>query len=73
MESTERIERLLALQLLRQLTTQRDKAVHLSLAGFTNSEIADLLQTNANVVGQRLHEARKAPKKNKKKKVAKKK
>lgn len=65
MESEDRIEKLLALLLLQQLTTQRDKAVHLSIAGFTNSEIADLLQTNANVVGQRLHEARQGTRKTK--------
>lgn len=73
MESEDRIERLLALLLLQTLTTQRDKAVQLSIAGFTNSEIADLLQTNANVVGQRLHEARRGAKKKGKKKSAKKK
>lgn len=73
MESEDRVERLLALLLLQQLTTQRDKAVQLSIAGFTNSEIADLLQTSANVVGQRLHEARHGPKKKAERKSAKKK
>lgn len=58
--------------LLRQLTTQKEKAVQLSIAGFTNSEIADILDTSTKVVTQRLHEARqvkkKAPKKAAKKK-----
>jgi DNA-directed RNA polymerase specialized sigma24 family protein len=73
MNAEERIEKLLALLLLRQLSTQAEKAVQLRLAGFTNSEIANLLDTTANVVGQRLLEARKKAKKGKAKKVAKKK
>lgn len=72
MESLDRVERLLALLLLRQLTTTRERAVQLSIAGFTNSEIADLLQTSANVVGQSLYEARSAPKKRAKKAAKKK-
>ena len=38
---------------------QREKCLQLSVAGFTNTEIADLLQTTAAVVGQSLYEARK--------------
>ena len=60
MESPDRTERLLALMLLQQMkgSSQRDKALHLSLAGFTNTEIADLLQTTAVVVAQSLYQVR---------------
>ncbi len=60
MESPDRAERLLALILLQQMkgSSQRDKALHLSLAGFTNTEIADLLQTTAAVVAQSLYQVR---------------
>ena len=73
MSSVERIEKLLALLLLRELTTHGEKAVQLRLAGFTNSEIANLLDTTTNVVGQRLLEARKKAKKTKAGKTPKKK
>lgn len=70
MEISDRTERLLALTLLQQMkgSPQRDKALQLSLAGFTNTEIADLLQTTTAVVAQALYEARRgvsvrAPKK----------
>ncbi len=55
-----RAEHLLALILLQQMkaSSQRDKILHLSLAGFTNTEIADLLQTTSAVVAQSLYEAR---------------
>ena len=55
-----RAEHLLALILLQQMkaSPQRDKVLHLSLAGFTNTEIADLLQTTSAVVAQSLYEAR---------------
>ena len=64
MQLEDRAEKLLALLLLQQLKTspQREKALHLSLAGFTNTEIADLLQTTAGVVAQSLYEARRKPK-----------
>lgn len=60
MEAPDRTERLLALILLQQMKglSQRDKALHLSLAGFTNTEIADLLQTTAAVVAQSLYQGR---------------
>ena len=59
----DRAEKLLALLLLQQLksSSQREKALHLSLAGFTNTEIADLLQTTTGVVAQSLYEARRKP------------
>ena len=64
MGSEDRVERLLALLLLQQVKAapQREKALHLSVAGFTNIEIADLLQTTAGVVAQSLYEARRKPK-----------
>lgn len=63
----ERIEKLLALLLLENLKskTQAEKMLRLSLAGFTNIEIADLLDTSAAVVSVRLSEARRGVKKGK--------
>lgn len=60
MEAPDRTERLLALLLLQQMkgSSQSEKALHLSLAGFTNTEIADLLQTTAAVVAQSLYQVR---------------
>jgi DNA-directed RNA polymerase specialized sigma24 family protein len=64
MQSQDRVEKLLALLLIHELKTapQRDRALHLSMAGFTNTEIADLLQTTTGVVAQCLYEARRKPK-----------
>lgn len=61
MEDTDRIERLLALVLLSQMkgSSLKDKALQLNLAGFTNVEIADMIQTNSATVSQLLYEARK--------------
>jgi DNA-directed RNA polymerase specialized sigma24 family protein len=64
---SDRVERVLALLLIQQVKTQREKIVLLSVAGFTNTEIADLLQTTSGVVNQGLYAARKGKKKNKKK------
>ncbi len=66
-ESNERIERLLALFLLQNMkgANLAAKALELSVAGFTNVEIADLLQTKAAVVNQSLYAARKKKKKGK--------
>lgn len=60
MEAFDRIERLLALHLIQQMKTspQHEKALQLSLAGFSNTEIADLLQTRAAVVAQMLYTTR---------------
>lgn len=60
----DRSERLLALLLLQQLRggTQREKARMLNLAGYSNVEIADLLETTPAVVAQMLYKARKAKK-----------
>jgi transcriptional regulator len=63
--STDRSERLLALLLLQQMKAsgQKEKALQLNLAGFTNVEIADLLQTTSAVVSQVLYEVRRRTKK----------
>lgn len=60
MEKTDRTERLLALMLLHQVkgASQRDKVTLLNLAGFSNVEIADILQTTSAVVSQSLYAAR---------------
>lgn len=60
--STERVERLLALLLLHSLKgqSQREKVLTLSLAGFSNVEIADLLQTSSQTVRQLMYENRRA-------------
>jgi hypothetical protein len=67
MENFNRTERLLALILIEHLKggSQVQKILRLNLAGFTNVEIADLLETSANVVAVQLAEARrkKRPKK----------
>jgi hypothetical protein len=63
----DRIERVLALLLLQGMkgVSQQEKAHQLSVAGFSNVEIADLLETSAQVVSQHLY-ARKKTKKKKK-------
>ena len=63
----ERLERLLALLLIQNMKTANTaaKARELSIAGFTNVEIADILGTTAAVVGQSLYAARKGKKKGK--------
>jgi len=60
-----RTEKLVALLLLQGMkgATQAEKAVQLSVAGFTAVEIADLLKTNAAVVHQHLYAMRKKKKK----------
>ena len=57
----ERVERILAILLLNNMkgASQREKAVVLNLAGFSNIEIADVLQTNSKVVSQHLYTSRK--------------
>jgi DNA-directed RNA polymerase specialized sigma24 family protein len=61
MEISDRGERILALLLLNQMkgSSQREKALQLSIAGFSNAEIADLIQTSAAVVAQVLYAGRK--------------
>ena len=65
METSDRLERLLALLLTNQMKTQRDKIAQLSVAGFTNTEIADLLETTSGVVSQVLYEKRRGTKRKK--------
>ncbi len=71
MESESRIEKLLALILLNNVSgnTDRQKATLLNIAGFTNVEIANLLETSSSVIRQYLYEeGRKASKTKKAKK-----
>lgn len=63
MENTfERVERLLALLLIQNMkgATKQEKAIQLNLAGFSNVEIADILQTSGQVVAQLLYVSRRA-------------
>ena len=66
----DRSERLLALLLLQDMkgATEAEKAMQLSVAGFTTVEIADLLETNTAVVLQHLYKMRSKKKKKKTKK-----
>lgn len=66
-EVSARSESLLALLLLQQMKSASagEKALQLSIAGFTNSEIADLLRTNAAVVASLLYQQKKKKKKTK--------
>ena len=61
MQVTDRTERILALVLVNQMkgASQREKIIQLNLAGFTNVEIADILQAKTAVVAQELYAARK--------------
>ena len=69
MENEDRTERLLALILLNQMkgSPQREKIVQLNLAGFSNVEIADVLQITSAAVSQVLFESRKGGKQKAKK------
>jgi hypothetical protein len=58
--SFERIERLLALLLIADLKTMKEKAIQLSIAGFSNVEIANVLQTSNTVIASILYESRKS-------------
>jgi len=62
-----KLEKILALLLLNSLkgSTVGEKAYQLSLAGFTNIEIADLLETTTGAIGQSIYD-RKKKKKSKK-------
>jgi DNA-directed RNA polymerase specialized sigma24 family protein len=65
MSEADRTDKLLALILLHNMkgANQKDKALQLNLAGFSNLEIADLLQTNPAMVSTLLYQARKGKKK----------
>jgi hypothetical protein len=58
--SFERVEKLLALLLIQNMKGQQEKATHLSIAGFSNVEIANILQTSSGVIAQLLYTSRKA-------------
>ena len=60
-ERRDRTEKLLALLLIHSMkaTTAAEKAFQLSLAGLSNVEIADLLDTSSQVIAQHLYTARK--------------
>jgi hypothetical protein len=61
---SDRIEKLLAMLVVQNMkgATQADKALQLSLAGFTNVEIGNLLQTNPAVIASNLYAERKKKK-----------
>jgi len=61
MATIDRSERILALLLLNTLkeASQQEKVVQLSLAGFSNLEIADLLQTPNTLVAMARYAAKK--------------
>ncbi len=61
----DRVERLLALLLIQNMKSANTtaKARELSIAGFTNVEIADILGTTSAVIAQTLYAARKGKKK----------
>ena len=58
----DRLERLLVLILLQSMkgTSQAEKATQLNLAGFSNIEIAEFLQTSPAVVATLLYKTRKS-------------
>ncbi len=58
----DRLERLLGLLLLHGMKgmSQQEKAHQLNLAGFSNVEIADLLETSAQTVAQHLYARKKS-------------
>lgn len=65
MEIMSRTDRLLVMILLHFMkgASQREKIVQLSLAGLSNVEIADVLETTSAVVSQSLYEARRGGRK----------
>jgi DNA-binding NarL/FixJ family response regulator len=69
MAEIDRTERLLALILVQTMggASQQSKIAQLSVAGFTNIEIADLLQTTTAVVATSLYKKKQTKKKKKKK------
>ena len=62
MSDPDRTEKLLALLVLQNMkgASKSDKAMQLNLAGFSNVEIADLLQTSPAVIAQLLYTARRS-------------
>ena len=70
--SLDRVERLLAILTIRDMKNQQEKATQLSVAGFSNVEIADILRTSSAVIAQLLYTSRKSKPNSKKKKKKKK-
>ena len=66
--STDRIERLLVLLLLQSMkgAPQKDKILQLNIAGFSNIEIAEFLDTNPFVVAVSISKSKKSIKSNRK-------
>jgi DNA-binding CsgD family transcriptional regulator len=62
--SSERIERILVLLLLQSMkgTSQREKVAQLNIAGFSNFEIAEFLDTSPQVVATLLYQSKKSGK-----------
>ena len=62
--NNDRIERLLVLLLLESMNDrpQKDKVVKLNIAGFSNIEIAEFIQTSPQVVATLIYESKKFPK-----------
>ena len=60
--SSERIERLLVLLLLKSMTgaSQKEKVKQLNMAGFSNIEIAEFLQIKPTAVAVFLYESKKS-------------
>jgi DNA-directed RNA polymerase specialized sigma24 family protein len=60
-DSTERVERLLALIMLQNMkgANAYEKVLQLSLAGFTTAEIANILETSSILVSKTLYAAKK--------------
>ena len=61
---TDRIERLLVLILLQSMkeSSQADKVHQLNIAGFSNIQIAELLQTTPATIAVQLHHSKKSHK-----------
>jgi len=68
--TNERIERLLALILLHAMkgASQKDKASQLNIAGFSNIEIVEFLQTSPAGVATLVYQSKKSGKSRKRKK-----
>lgn len=60
-ETPTRLEKLMAMMILRQMgeATQQEKVVVMNRAGFSNPEIAELLETKPNIVAQHLYSSKK--------------
>lgn len=66
-EAPTRLEKLMAMMILMQMrdATQREKVVVMSRAGFSNPDIADLLETKPNIVAQHLYASKKSTRRKK--------